>query len=97
MQRAYNRPRQCYGSPSTYAVNCNNMCNTKVNSNKNMCNKENKIMDIDDACGHKVHLPVGMAYVPMQEWEELYDPCEALREGTAFPCLNLIFCGVRGK
>lgn len=41
--------------------------------------------------------PIGMAYVPMQKWEKLYDPENALFQGTAFPSLNLIFCGVRGK
>ena len=41
--------------------------------------------------------PLGMAYVPMQQWGELYDHETAICEGTAFPCLNLIFCGSRGK
>jgi hypothetical protein len=43
------------------------------------------------------HMPIGMAYVPMQEWSEMYDACEGLCEGSAFPELNLIFCGVRGN
>lgn len=42
-------------------------------------------------------MPVGMAYVPLQAWEKLYDPDNALKQGTAFPALNLIFCGIRGK
>ena len=41
--------------------------------------------------------PIGMAYVPSQEFGELYDAKKGLREGTMFPDLNLIFCGVRGK
>jgi hypothetical protein len=45
----------------------------------------------------KEHMPIGMAYVPMQEWSEMYDACEGLYEGSAFPELNLIFCGVRGN
>jgi hypothetical protein len=45
----------------------------------------------------KEHMPIGMAYVPMQEWNEMYDACEGLYEGCAFPELNLIFCGVRGN
>lgn len=40
---------------------------------------------------------LAMAYVQMQEWEDLYNPDDALCNGTAFPGLNLIFCGVRGK
>ncbi|MBC5663121.1 spore coat associated protein CotJA [Coprococcus eutactus] len=38
-----------------------------------------------------------MAYVPSQEFGELYDAKKGLCEGTMFPDLNLIFCGVRGK
>lgn len=34
---------------------------------------------------------LAIASVPMQPWEELYSPEEALREGTAFPSLNLPF------
>lgn len=41
-------------------------------------------------------LPVGMAYVPWQEWGEMYEVCKGFREGTMFPELNLIFCGIRG-
>lgn len=41
--------------------------------------------------------PVGMAYVPMQTFGEMYDACKGLKEGTMFPELNLIFCGVRGN
>ena len=163
MHRAYNRPRQCYESPSSYMrmnrsdmyngnSKCNNMnncnmnkrdgdcdcnmnrrendcgCDCNMNRRENDCgcdmnrrendcgcdmnrrdddcgcdmNRRDDDCDCnrsrrDDDCGHKSHHSVGMAYVPMQEWCELYEPCEALTEGTAFPSLNLIFCGVRGK
>ncbi len=40
--------------------------------------------------------PLAMAYVPWQHFGELYPPCKALHEGTIFPELNQIFCGVRG-
>lgn len=39
--------------------------------------------------------PTVMAYVPWQQWGDLYDPDCALKEGTLFKELNLIFCGVR--
>lgn len=42
-------------------------------------------------------MPLAMAYVPMQQWEDLYNQKTAICEGTAFPCLNKIFCGVRGR
>lgn len=50
-----------------------------------------------DNNSHMGHMPVGMAYVPIQQWGKLYDPGTALCEGTAFPDLNLIFCGSRRK
>lgn len=33
--------------------------------------------------------PVAMAYVPMQQWRELYDPVSALHHGTIFRELDL--------
>lgn len=52
--------------------------------------------DCGDKNEHMRHMPVGIGYVPMQKWEEMYDPATALCQGTAFPSLNLIFCGKRG-
>ncbi|MBQ9936332.1 MAG: spore coat associated protein CotJA [Lachnospiraceae bacterium] len=43
------------------------------------------------------HFMPGMAYVPMQEWGDLYDLEDAHCQGTIFPELNYIFCGARGK
>ncbi|WP_330640750.1 spore coat associated protein CotJA [Anaerovorax odorimutans] len=37
--------------------------------------------------------PVAMTYVPMQPWEETYEPAKALQVGTIFPSLNLQFLG----
>ena len=59
-------------------------------------------MDNKNNCGFKDGAlpscaPLAMAYVPMQAWEKMYDQKTALVQGTAFPSLNLIFCGVRGK
>ncbi len=39
--------------------------------------------------------PTVMAYVPWQQWGELYDADCGLMQGTMFKELNLIFCGVR--
>ncbi len=41
-------------------------------------------------------MPIAMAYVPWQTCDDLYEPCKALYEGTAFVALNKPFCGVRG-
>lgn len=78
---------QRFGNPG----NCqtDNICIRKVSCDyKDDCGDSKKQMST---------MPLGMGYVPMQSFGELYDPCTALREGTAFPCLNLIFCGSRGK
>ncbi|MDO5415056.1 MAG: spore coat associated protein CotJA [Bacillota bacterium] len=36
---------------------------------------------------------LAMAYVPMQPWEEPYDPCMGLQAGTIFPSLLFPFEG----
>ena len=38
-------------------------------------------------------LPLAMAYVPMQKWEDLYVPSMALDRGTLFAKLDLPFLG----
>lgn len=38
-------------------------------------------------------LPLAMAYVPFQNWGNLYEPFRALQRGTIFPDLDLPFCG----
>lgn len=65
-----------------------------LNRGRNDCEATRKMME---TCGTQSPHPVGMAYVPSQEFGELYDAKKGLREGTMFPALNLIFCGVRGK
>lgn len=65
-----------------------------MNRGRNDCEATRRMME---TCGTQSPHPVGMAYVPSQEFGELYDAKKGLREGTMFPALNLIFCGVRGK
>ena len=36
---------------------------------------------------------VAMCFVPMQEWEPIYDEDTAYSAGTIFPCLNKPFLG----
>lgn len=36
-------------------------------------------------------LNLAIATVPMQPWEQPYDPAAALKHGTIFPCLDLPF------
>jgi len=48
---------------------------------------------MDDLKRFPKHMPVGMAYVPMQVPERIYDEEEALRRGTIYPDLDLPFKG----
>lgn len=41
-------------------------------------------------------MPLGISYVPWQEFSTMYEPMKALERGTAFPELDFPFCGVRG-
>lgn len=41
-------------------------------------------------------LPLAMAYVPMQSFQQPFELCKALQMGTIFPDLCLPFCG-KGK
>ena len=38
-------------------------------------------------------MPIGIGYVPWQQWRKTYDFGEGLSNGTIFPCLNLPFYG----
>ncbi len=85
-----------------------NSCGSNRNNNHSKVNSschstiDNIISErVDSNCNdnnhHMQHMPVAMAYVPMQKWCDLYDHETAICQGTAFPELNLIFCGSRGK
>lgn len=41
------------------------------------------------------NFPVGMAYVPWQTWNQVYDFDKALQRGTLFPELDKPFIGRR--
>ncbi len=45
---------------------------------------------------HVDHMPVAMAYVPIQKYEKPYELSYALCVGTIFPALCKPFCGRRG-
>lgn len=74
----------------------NSRMNQEERSGGNGCGCQQE-SSCKDENRHMRHMPVGMCYVPMQEWEELYSACQGLEVGTAFPSLDLEFCGVRGK
>ena len=54
-----------------------------------MMNSDSPSIDNDQLRG----MPLGMGYVPWQEWGKTYPPNEGLACGTIFPCLNLPFFG----
>lgn len=47
-----------------------------------------------DCCTDPLYgMPLAMGYVPWQQWNKIYDPCDGLTNGTIFPELNLQFYG----
>lgn len=42
-------------------------------------------------------LPLAQAYIPMQEWGEVYSPEEGTKKGTAFPCLYRPYNEMKGS
>ena len=39
------------------------------------------------------NMPIAMAYVPWQKWQNIYEPCRALKNGTIFEELNKPYSG----
>lgn len=39
------------------------------------------------------NMPLAMAYVPWQNWDNIYDLDKGFRVGTIFPCLDKPFMG----
>lgn len=56
---------------------------------KKSCHKEDPMEKLGNC------FPPVMAYVPWQQWGELYDADCGLMQGTIFKELNMIFCGMR--
>ncbi len=46
---------------------------------------------MSDSCCCTTNQSLAITSIQKQEWCEPYDLCEALKEGTIFPCLNLTF------
>lgn len=81
-----NRPPQMM--PNNCMQNTTTECSCKMNSRSN-CHQEDPMDKLGD------RFPTVMAYVPWQQWGELYEAEYGLMQGTIFKELNLIFCGVR--
>ena len=59
-----------------------------------MCAREPKCSGQGSSSGRE-QFPVGMGYVPMQNWETPYPMEQGFRWGTIFPSLNYPFMGGR--
>ena len=49
------------------------------------------------AMRYSIDAPLAMAYVPWQQWRDLYEPCKALERGTLFMELDKPFLGKGGR
>lgn len=74
-------------------MNCKNNCNYRSNMQQRtaMPNAVPARMSCDMLQG----LPLAMAYVPRQHYDQMFDLGKALNMGTIFPELCLPFCGKR--
>ena len=104
-RQQYNRgsrynTKNCYQQNTRYE-NMNYMhdsmdcgCNTAPNYTMNKscnCAEDCPATSRDPLGG----MPLGMGYVPWQQFENLYEECEALYHGTIFCDLDLDFYGMR--
>ena len=77
--------------------------NQVLNDNNGRSMEMNCVCTVSERDCHKIdkmeglgrQFPLVMAYVPWQQWGDLYEADQALKEGTIFKDLNKIFCGVR--
>jgi hypothetical protein len=50
-------------------------------------------VNIESMTAFPAEMPIGMCYVPFQQWETPYAENVALEKGTIFPSLDLPFMG----
>ena len=81
----YNEQRRTLYDDTGRSMEIECVCSAK----EKKCDKKDAMKKLGDA------FPVVMAYVPWQQWGDLYNPDRALKEGTLFKDLNKIFCGMR--
>lgn len=69
-------------------------CKNHSNCTKNNQNNNSAAFQSGDSCPYQGidRMPLAMAYVPWQQWKNLYDPAKGLRVGTIFQELDLPFC-----
>lgn len=97
IDRASGQHIEPYIGMPIYLDDCDDIMDN-ISGDNNMMNPGNTMPGNTDSGSTSIaacvdNLPLAMAYVPMQSWEETYEPAEALMNGTVFPCLNLPFLG----
>lgn len=97
IDRASGQHIEPYIGMPIYLDDCDDIMDN-ISGDNNMMNPGNTMPGNTDSGSNSIaacvdNLPLAMAYVPMQSWEETYEPAEALMNGTVFPCLNLPFLG----
>lgn len=65
----------------------------EVPREKECCHMPEALKEKD--CCFKREWPIGMTYVPLQEWRKIYQPDEGFHKGTIFAELDLPFLGRR--
>ena len=74
-----------------------------MNDTRNRCSQYYYAESMPDTeCCHSIktfpkEISVAMAYVPYQQWCDVYQCDKALCQGTIFPVLDLPFMGVRQR
>ena len=107
-QSNQNNNCECKEPSCEQSCNCSCNCNNSQNNQNNHCGNNNVQNGQDNNCNCNMsessacrpeptlcEFPIGMAYVPIQQWRRLYDICAAFRNGTLFQELNLDFLGRR--
>ena len=74
-----------------------------MNDTRNRCTQfyyADSAPDTEYCCSLKTfpkEISIAMAYVPFQQWCDVYQCDKALCQGTIFPTLDLPFMGVRQR
>lgn len=98
--------QECNVTQNNMQNSCNN-CNAMQNNMQNAYSRRNvargnmqkscdgcNCEDISMKCSDPLRgMPIGIGYVPWQEWGCVYDYAEALSKATIFPSLDLPFYG----
>ena len=69
-------------------VNNRNSSRRPINSR----NMRNMVPQMSDCSNLNIeNMPIAIAYVPFQQWQNIYEPRQALQRGTIFKELDLPF------